>query len=86
MSLVLELTAEMEATLTTEAAQLGLPVAEYALRLIAAGRAQQPGLQTGAELVQYWNAAGLVGTRPDINDSQAHAQALRKQAEMRSRL
>ena len=37
----------------------------------------------GAELVVYWEKKGLMGTRPDITDSTAHARALRRQAETR---
>lgn len=39
--------------------------------------------QNGAELVAYWEKMGLMGTRPDITDSVAHARALRRQAETR---
>ena len=38
-----------------------------------------------AELVAYWEKKGLIGTRPDITDSVAHARALRRQAETRQR-
>lgn len=41
--------------------------------------------RTGAELVDYWQAEGLIGTRPDIADSQAFAREVRKQAEKRER-
>ncbi|HEX6900290.1 MAG TPA: hypothetical protein VF789_11275 [Thermoanaerobaculia bacterium] len=41
--------------------------------------------RTGADLVAYWQAEGLVGTRPDIADSQAHAREIRRQAERRER-
>jgi predicted DNA-binding antitoxin AbrB/MazE fold protein len=37
----------------------------------------------GAELVAYWKKKGVIGTRPDITDSVAHARALRRQAETR---
>lgn len=37
----------------------------------------------GAELVVYWDKNGLIGTRPDVTDSVAHARALRRQAETR---
>jgi hypothetical protein len=83
MSLVLELPSELETELATEAARLGLPLPEYALRLIAAGRGRRPVLRTGAELLAYWQDERLVGTRPEIADSQAHARAVRQQAERR---
>ena len=37
----------------------------------------------GADLVAYWEKKGLIGTRPDIVDSVAHARRLRHQAETR---
>ena len=85
MSLVLELPPELETELTAEAKQLGLSVPEYALRLLAGGGGSCPELRTGAELVAYWEREGLVGTRPDIADSQAHARDLREQAQKRTR-
>ena len=85
MSLVLNLPPDLETELATEAARLGLPLSEYAVRLIAAGRVSRPALCTGAELLGYWQSERLVGTRPEIADSQAHARALREQAERRAR-
>jgi hypothetical protein len=85
MSLVLNLPSELETQLTAEAAQLGLPLAEYALRLIAAGRDSCPHIQTGAELLAYWQAEQLPGSRSDIQDTQVHARDLRGRAEARPR-
>ena len=85
MSLVLNLPSELENELATEAAQLGVPLPEYALRLIAAGRGMSPIVRTGAELLDFWQGERLIGTRPEIADSQAHARALREQAERRPR-
>ena len=85
MSLVLDLPSELEAELATEAAQFGLPLPNYVVGLLATGRRKKLAVQTGAELVAYWQSEGLVGTRSDITDSQAHARALRNQAETRSR-
>jgi hypothetical protein len=85
MSLVLDLPPELESELAAEAARLNLPLSEYALRLLAAGRTLAPTPRDGAELVAYWQAAGLVGTRPDIADAPGHARALRQQAEKRGR-
>jgi hypothetical protein len=39
--------------------------------------------KTGAELVAYWQNEGLIGTRPDRLDSQAHARQICEQAERR---
>jgi hypothetical protein len=85
MSLVLELPPELETELAAEAKQLGLSISEYALRLLAGGGGPRPKLRTGAELIAYWEREGLVGTRPDIDDSQAHARDLREQAQKRTR-
>ena len=85
MSLVLHLPADLETELTAEAARHGLPLAEYVLRLLAGGRAPTPAPRTGAELLAYWQGAGLIGTRPEIADSSAHARALREQAQRRLR-
>lgn len=39
---------------------------------------------SGAELVAYWRREGVIGSRPDIADSQAHARAARARAERRT--
>lgn len=83
MNLVLNLPAELESELSAGAARLQLPVSEYALRLLAAGIAAESKPSNGAELVAYWQNAGLIGTRADIDDASAHARILRKQAENR---
>ena len=85
MSLVLDLPPELETELAAEAARLNLPLPEYALRLLAGGRGPSPALRSGAELVAYWQREGLVGTRPEVADSPAHARALRGHAQRRAR-
>jgi hypothetical protein len=85
MSLVLDLPSELEAELAAEAANLGLSLSEYVLRLLAGGRGPTAGPRTGAELLAYWHDEGLVGTRPEIMDAPAHARALREQAQRRTR-
>jgi len=85
MSLVLHLPPDLENVLTDEAARHGLPLAEYALRVLASGRGATSPPRNGAELIAYWQAEGLVGTRPEITDSPAHARALREQAQRRAR-
>jgi hypothetical protein len=85
MSVTLDLPAELETELAAEAAQLGLPLAEYVLRLLASGRPPHSVPRSGAELVAYWQGERLIGTRPEIADSHAHARALRQQAEKRER-
>ena len=83
MTLTLDLPKELEAELTAEAARLGLPLTEYALRVLAAGRPPSVAPKTGAELVAYWQSEGLVGTRTDLTDSQEHARRIRAEAERR---
>jgi hypothetical protein len=83
MNLVLNLPSELESELSSEAARLGLSLSEYVLRLLAGGRALHPAPRTGAELLSYWQGEGLIGTRPKIEDSSAHARAVREQAQSR---
>jgi predicted DNA-binding antitoxin AbrB/MazE fold protein len=49
------------------------------------GQQESPMPTSGAELVAYWEKKGVIGTRPNITDSVAHARALRHQAEIRQR-
>ena len=85
MSLELKLPPELAAALSTEADELGLTLEEYALRLLAQGRARDTSAQSGAELVAYWKKKGLIGLRPDIDDAPTHARTLRDQAQKRAR-
>ena len=41
--------------------------------------------RTGAEILAYWQREGLLGARPDITDTLAHARALRRRAARRER-
>ena len=85
MSLVLDLPSELESELSAEAGQRGLPLHDYAIQLLGQGRTRRPSLRSGAELVDYWQSEGLVGTRSDILDASDHARSLREQAQQRSR-
>jgi hypothetical protein len=85
MSLVLDLPPELETELAAEAARAGLPLADYAIRILSGGFGPNPPPRNGAELVAYWQAEGLIGTRPDITDSAVHARQLRHEAERRAR-
>jgi hypothetical protein len=84
MSISLDLPPELESELSTEASQLNLPISEYILRVLAVRPVLANPPKTGAELVAYWQAAGVVNSRPDIVDSQVHARSLRHEAETRS--
>jgi hypothetical protein len=85
MRIILDLPQELERELSLEAAQLGLPLAEYVRRLLATGRIVGNIPKTGAELMAYWQNEGLIGTRPDIADSKKHAREIRAAAEKRTR-
>ena len=85
MSITLDLPQELESALATEATQMGLSLAEYVLRLLSTRSLVGPSPTTGAELVAYWQREGVIGTRPAITDSQAHARQLRHKAEKRIR-
>ena len=85
MSIILDLPQELEGELATEAARLGLSLAEYVLRLLSTRQFVEHMPTTGAELVAYWRREGVIGARADITDSQAHARQLRSRAERRIR-
>ena len=85
MSITLDIPDGLVTELESEAQRLGLPLDDYVVTLLAAGRTTQSSPKSGAELVAYWRKEGIVGCRPDIADSQAHARELRKQAEQRTR-
>jgi hypothetical protein len=85
MSITLDVSDELAVELAEEAARQGVPLEEYALRVLETGRRISPVPKDGADLVAYWQAEGLIGSRTDINDSQQHARQLREKAEHRSR-
>ena len=85
MSIMLDLPQELESELATEATQLGLSLTEYVLRLLATRSLVGQLPTTGTELVAYWQRADVIGARPEITDSQAHARQIRHQAEQRLR-
>lgn len=68
MTLTLQLPDKLETELAAEAARLGIPLADYALYLLQSRTASTRGLRTGADVIAYWEAEGLLGTRPDITD------------------
>lgn len=84
MTLVLELPPELEKDLAARAAELRLALPEYAIRVLAGAGAAAPKVVSGAELVAFWKAEGLVGTKPEIADAAGHARALRQEAERRA--
>jgi len=82
MTLMLELPAELEARLQAEATRCGMQLEEYALQILQSGVQEQT---VGAQIVAEWQRAGVIGSRPDITDSQAHARMLRERAQTRER-
>ena len=84
MTLTLDLPKNLEHRLTAEAMRLGLPVEQYALRLLGDVPKTDQRPANGAELVAFWRREGVIGSRPDIQDSQAHARRIRHQAERRT--
>ncbi len=86
MNINLELPSELEHELSTEASQLKLPLTEYILRVLAFRPFLQDPPQTGVELVTYWERIGVVGSRPDILNSQEYARELREQSDHREQV
>jgi hypothetical protein len=84
MSILLDLPLELERELSTEAERLNLPLPDYILRVLSIKPPLTHSPKTGAELVAYWQREGIIHSRPDITDSQAHARQLRHEAETRS--
>ena len=84
MSLTLDIPKDLELRLTAEAARLGLPVEQYALRLLGDVPKADRQPANGAELVAFCRREGVIGSRPDIEDSQAHARRIRTRAERRT--
>jgi hypothetical protein len=85
MTITLDLPADLENALSTEATQLNLPLSEYILHILSVRQVLNNPPKTGAELVAYWQNAGLINSRSDISDSQAYARNLRQEAETRER-
>lgn len=84
MTLTLDLPQDLEHRLTAEAMRLGLPIEQYALRLLGDVPKTESQPTSGAELVAFWRREGVIGSRPDIQDSQAHAREIRRRAERRT--
>ena len=83
MPQTVELPDDLADALADEAARLGLSLPDYAVRLLTAARPPVAPIHTGADLVAFWRAEGLAGSRSDIADSRAEARRLRYQAQRR---
>ncbi|NJN37551.1 MAG: hypothetical protein HC790_00645 [Acaryochloridaceae cyanobacterium CSU_3_4] len=85
MSILLDLSPELESQLSTEASRLSLSLPEYILRILSVRQVLSNPPKTGAELVDYWQSTGVISSRSDITDSQTYARKLRHEAETRHR-
>jgi hypothetical protein len=85
MTIYFDLPLELETELSNEALQLNLPLSEYILHLLSTRKVSGNLPKTGAELVAYWQNAGVIHSRPEIVDSQVYARQLRRDAETRDR-
>lgn len=83
MSVQLDLPQNLRDELTVEASQLKISLTDYILDLLEKRQAPEEKPKAGAELVAYWKKENLIGSQPDIQDSQAHVQLIRRQAETR---
>lgn len=83
MAYNLSLPDELAGVLSTEASRFGESLPEYALRILSSVNQTTPNITTGQDLVSYWQSAGVIGTHPDLDDSQTHARTLRDQAQRR---
>lgn len=83
MTLTLELPPDLEIQLTSEASQVGLPLPEYVLGILTSARRNAPEVTSGPELIDYWRRHGVIGSRPEITDSQQRARTLREKAARR---
>ncbi len=79
MTLTLELSQDLERRLATEAMRQGLPVEQYALQLLGDIPKAEAVPANGAELVSFWRREGVIGSRPDIENSQVYARKIRRQ-------
>jgi hypothetical protein len=85
MSIILNLPPELETKLVAEASRQGVPLSDYLVRMLSNGGPTHERIGSGAELVAYWQQAGVVGIRADISDSQQHARDLRGELARRAR-
>lgn len=87
MTFILELPVDLERDLEIAAARAGLPLAEYALQILAANltpATDEAPPRNGAELLAHWEREGLLVTRPDIEDPVTYARELRERTQRRS--
>lgn len=83
MPQTVELPDDLADALSHEASRLGLSLPAYAVRILESSRPSAAPVRTGADLVAYWRAEKLIGSRPGVADAPAAARALREQAQRR---
>lgn len=83
MSRTVELPDDLAESLSNEALRQGLSLPDYTVRLLRSTHPSAALVRSGADLVAFWRSEGLIGSRPDIADSQAQARSLRDQAQLR---
>lgn len=83
MTVSISIPSDLETELASEASELKLPLDEYILRILSKRPPLSNSPKNGAELIAYWKNEGVIGSRPDILDSQKHSRKLRHQAENR---
>jgi hypothetical protein len=83
MPQTVELPDDLADALTDEASRLGLSLPDYAVCLLTSARPPAASIRSGADLVAFWRAEGVVSSRPDIPDSPSEARRLRDQSQRR---
>lgn len=86
MTFILELPIDLERDLEIAAASAGLPLAGYALQILAANlipATDEAPPRNGADLLAYWEREGLLGSRTDIEDPAEYARELRERTQRR---
>ncbi len=88
MTLILDLTPQQEQQIEAQARARNMDARTYALARLFEDQPVEHAEEkqwSGADLVAYWEKEGVIGSRPDITDSQEHARAIRRKAERRGR-
>lgn len=86
MSITLTLPKKLERELNDEAKARQKELPDYLVELIHQARdTSSPRFKSTTEVLAYWQAEGLINTRPRNTNSQQLARKLRKQAGNRKR-
>jgi hypothetical protein len=75
---------ELSNEISVGAERLGVSISDYIVHLLSLTLAKDKKPKHGAELVEYWRREGLIGSRPEVTDSQEYARQLRARAEKRT--